>query len=249
MRVVRFAYIAALAALAVLLGAGMALKFTSRLNPSAGPPRLSTLLLNNRAAQRQPQPGASTAIIPAHQPGAAPENRIVAGYNAQADVLELPMASTDFVGDWGGHIHSSLQRVSPDLVGTSPDRVSVIFGRRGDTVFMASELYSSSNQRLVHLPAGRILDSRLAVIEYESEDDQLDYICAHRFRLVDNARMSYRSTVTVYDLHSHKLMGIVRQRATLRRLLTLRQQLEYERPSRYQIPRAEISASDRFGPH
>jgi hypothetical protein len=44
-------------------------------------------------------------------------------------------------------------------------------------------------------------------------------------------------------------MGIVRQRATLRRLLTLRQQLEYERPSRYQIPRDEISASERFGPH
>jgi hypothetical protein len=174
---------------------------------------------------------------------------MVAPLDAQANILELPMASTDFVGDWGGHIHSSLQRVSPDLVGTSPDRVSVYFGRRGDTVFMASELYSSSNQKLVRRPSARIIDTRLAVIEYESEDDQLDYICTHRFRLVDNARMSYRSTVTVYDLHSHKLMGIVRQRATLRRLLTLRQQLEYERPSRYQIPRAEISATERIGPH
>src|SRR5207248_325180 len=137
---------------------------------------------------------------------------------------ELPKASTDFVGDWGGYIRSSLRRVSPYLVGTNPDRVSIIFGRKGNTVFMESELYSSANQKLLHRPVVHIIDPRLAVIAYESADNQLDYMCVHRFMLMDRGRMSYHTRISVYDLHTHQLMGIVTQDAMLRRLRTLREQ-------------------------
>jgi hypothetical protein len=41
----------------------------------------------------------------------------------QANILELPKASSDFVGYWGGYIRSSIQRLSPDLVGASPNTV------------------------------------------------------------------------------------------------------------------------------
>jgi hypothetical protein len=52
----------------------------------------------------------------------------------------------------------------------------------------------------------------------------------------------------VYSRRTHELMGIVRQRATLKRLLTAREQLQFAQPSREQIPRASITASDEFVP-
>jgi hypothetical protein len=83
---------------------------------------------------------------------AGQSSRLFRGDSSQAKILERPKADTDFVGYWGGYVHSSIQRLSPDLIGASPDRVSVVFGRQGDTVFMASELFSAPNQRIMHPP-------------------------------------------------------------------------------------------------
>jgi hypothetical protein len=168
--------------------------------------------------------------------------------SSQANILQLPKASTDFVGYWGGYIDSSVQRLSPDLIGNSPDRVSVVFGRQGDTVFMASELYSSPKQKIVHGPKARIVSARLAIIEYESEDSDLYYIYSHRFRLNGTFSISYRSTIDVYDRNSHRLMGIVTERAALKRLRTPHEQLEFARPGRNQIPRAEVFATAGLEP-
>jgi hypothetical protein len=124
--------------------------------------------------------------------------------------------------------------------------VSVVFGRQGDTVFMTTELYSSPNQKIVHHPKARITSPRLAVVQYESADNDLYYICSHRFSLNDASSINYRSTVDVYGLNSHKLMGVVTERSTLKRLLTPSEQLEFAQPGRNQIPRAYISASSSF---
>jgi hypothetical protein len=167
----------------------------------------------------------------------------------QANILELPKASTDFVGYWGGYIQSSIQRLSPDLVGASPDRVSVIFGRQGDTVFMTSELYTSPKQKIVHQPKARIVPARVAIIEYESADKDLYYVSRDRFQLADPSNINYQGTIDIYDLNSHRLMGIVTQTAVLKRLLTVRQQLRFARPGRNQIPRIEVSAREHFGSH
>jgi hypothetical protein len=171
------------------------------------------------------------------------------GNNPRANILQLPKASTDFVGYWGGYIDSSVQRLSPDLIGNSPNRVSVVFGRQGDTVFMASELYSSPKQKIVHGPRARIVSARLAIVEYESKDNDLYYVCSHRFRLNGTSSISYRSTIDVYDRNSHRLMGIVTERAALKRLRTPHEQLEFARPGLNQIPRAEISARGSFAQH
>jgi hypothetical protein len=160
-----------------------------------------------------------------------------------ADILQLPKANTDFVGYWGGYIHSSIQRLSPDLIGASPDRISVVFGRRDGTVFMASELYSSPKQTIVHRPKARVVGPRLAIVEYESEDNDLYYVYSDRFRLNDASRISYQSTVDVYSRNRRSLMGVVTEHATLKRLRTPREQLEFTRPGPNQIPRVKISAS------
>ncbi len=170
------------------------------------------------------------------------------GNGSQANILQLPKANTDFVGYWGGYIHSSIRRFSPDLIGSSPDRVSVIFGRHGDTVFMTSELYSSLKQKIVQHPKARVVGTRLAFVEYASADNNFYYVCSDRFQLNNAARINYQSTVDVYSLNRRRLMGVVTERATLKRLRTPREQLEFARPGRNEIPRAEISARSSFAP-
>ena len=233
-RLVRFSAVAALMISALAAGTAAALhlaRFPATVAPAI--PAIASI----------------TSTLESPTQDAGQSSGLFAGNTAQANILELPKASTDFVGYWGGYVHSSIRRLSPDLIGTSPDRVSVVFGRRGDTVFMASELYSSPNQKIVRRPNARIAGPRVAIVEYESADNDLYYICDHRFRLKDASSINYRSTVEVYDLNSHRLVGIVTQRATLKRLLTPRAQLPFARPARNQIPRAAISATSGSAGH
>lgn len=167
----------------------------------------------------------------------------------QPNILVLPKASADFVGYWGGYIHSSIQRFNPNLIGKSPDRVSVIFGRDGNTIFMTGELYSSPQQKFAHRPAARVVRARTAIVEYQSSDRELYYSYRHRFELNGPDTISYRSRVDVYDRSSRTLVGIVNGRATLKRLRTPREQREFARPSRLEVPRADIWATAELGPN
>jgi hypothetical protein len=108
------------------------------------------------------------------------------------------------------------------------------------------EVYSSASQKIVHHPVARIVNPRVAIVEYTSEDAELYYSCTHLFQLQTTARINYRSTIDVYERNSQKLVGIVTQRATLKRLLTTHQQLLFARPSLSLIPRAEVQARQRF---
>jgi hypothetical protein len=162
-------------------------------------------------------------------------------------ILELPTASENFVGYWGGYVHSTIQRFDPGLIGTSPERVSVVFGRHEHTVFMTSELYGSANQTFVSGPRARMAGARVAIVEYQAEDHELYYIFSHRFQL--NAKtISYQSRTNVFDCVSHRILGIVVGRAILKPLLTTQDQLRFAHPSQVEIPRTEISASSGLVP-
>jgi hypothetical protein len=233
-----FRFIALIALVSVSLVAGIAAAFRltrPRLHSAVGFHTSDLALVD------------STLVYPSQHAGQS--SSLFRGDSSPAKILELPKADTDFVGYWGGYVHSSIQRLSPDLIGASPDRVSVVFGRQGDTVFMAGELFSAPNQRIMHPPKARLVDARVAIVEYEATDNELYYIYSHRFRLNDASAISYRSTVDLYDLNSHSLVGVVTQRATLKRLLTPRDQVQFARPARNQAPRAEISARGSFARH
>jgi hypothetical protein len=236
MRIVRFITVTALVIISLLAGIGAALRLV-RLHPapSVGLPTLAVTSADSRLTYSSQQTGDSTTSFRA--------------VGQQGNVLELPKASLDFVGYWGGSVHSSIQRLSPDLVGTSPQRVSVIFGRQGDTVFMTSELYASPKQKIVRRPKVRIVSSRLTIIEYESADKELYYVCRDSFRLNDASSISYEGSINIYDLNSHRMMGVVAQTALLKRLLSTREQLEFARPGRGEIPRARVAASEHLGSH
>src|SRR5207245_7827934 len=91
-------------------------------------------------------------LSPVEAPGrqrlaAVPWSQLPSKLDSEFNVLELPKASFDFVGSWGGYTHDT----SPFEV-ESPDHISVVFGRRGNVVFFATQLYSPSDQRIVSKP-------------------------------------------------------------------------------------------------
>ncbi len=162
-------------------------------------------------------------------------------FPASSNVLELPSASLDFVGSWGGFTNSG-----PSLMGVEPDRVSVIFGRRGDVVFFASELYSPSGQKIIGRPRARILSPKESVIEYGSEDAEVQYAYSHRFKLLDSGRMAYRQRVELYDRQTHGLLGTATQHALLRRLQTAGEKRLYSQPSSDDIHRGSVETDKSF---
>ncbi len=233
----RLAYVAGLAAALIL---GVAMVFKSAMGPSSG-------LAVNRFSP--PSRGTSPTLAFAYTQslGLVPSTLPFAADGSESNVLELPKASLDFVGFWGGYTHSTLRSVRPGLLsGENPDRASIIFGRQGDTVFIAGELYSSRSQRILGKPRARVSSPVEAIVHYESDDTELHYDYTCRFTLVDSSRMVYRNVVEVYDRQSGNLIGTVKQTATLRRLLTADEQRRFARPSRHELPQKEISARTSF---
>jgi hypothetical protein len=89
---------------------------------------------------------------------------------------------------------------------------------------------------------------RGAVIEYESEDDEIDYEYSHRFNLLNSRKMAYKETVYLYERHRHHLLEIAEQRSLLKRLTTMDEWRYFARPAPNDIRESEISASRQFPP-
>lgn len=157
---------------------------------------------------------------------------------SSSGVLELPMANPDFVGYWGGFVHNSGALTADDS-----DHVGVVFGRRAGKVFFASDLYSPKDQHILGTPRARMASSKEAVIEYESEDDEIDYRYSHRFRLLDSGRMSYQETVYLYEREEHHLLGIAEHHSLLKRLTTVNEWRFFSRPAPGDVREGEISAT------
>jgi hypothetical protein len=162
---------------------------------------------------------------------------------SSSNVLELPAASLDFVGHWGG-----FTRNTGVPTGHNSGHVAVVFGRRADKVFFESELYSPVGQHILHRPRARMVGSREIVIEYESEDDDINYTYSHRFRLLNSGKIAYKETVYLYERHEHHLLGIAEQRALLKRLTTIDEWRSFSRAGPGEVREGEISASRQLAP-
>jgi hypothetical protein len=169
-----------------------------------------------------------------------PWSQMAPGSGSEPNVLVLPKASFDFVGDWGGYMHTGSSDVE------SPDHVSVVFGRRGDTVFFASRLYTPSDQKILDRPTATIIDRRKVFVTYKGEDEKLDYIYFHRFKLLNSGKIAYNETVECYDRHSHISVGTAGQDATLHRLTTALEERAFAQPSSREILEGELSTSTKI---
>ena len=166
---------------------------------------------------------------------------------SQSNVLELPKASPEFLGVWGAYTHSSVYSVVPGaLVAKGPDRISVTFGREGETVFLASELYTAPNQKVIGRPRAWMSDSTEALIEYEARDPKLYYVYKHRFKLLGSGKIAYSENVNIYDRRSRSLVGIATQHASLKPLTTSDQRRKFARPSPFEVSKGEALADRTF---
>jgi hypothetical protein len=164
--------------------------------------------------------------------------------DARSNVLELPSASADFVGVWGAYTHSTVYSVTPGtLVAKGPDRISVTFGRQGDSVFIASELYTGPHQRIAGKPRASMSSPAQAVVTYTASDDQLDYVYLHRFKLLRSGNLAYSQKVDIYDRRNGKLVGRATQHAVLKRLTTPQEWVNFSRPAPFEVSRGEVSAA------
>jgi hypothetical protein len=170
-----------------------------------------------------------------------PWSQLPSKIDSESNILELPKASFDFVGNWGGYTHDT----TPSGV-DSPDHVSVVFGRRGNIVFFATELYSPSDQRIVNKPRAWITSPKDIRVTYKAEDEQIDYAYVHRFTLLDSGKMSYKETVDLYDRRMHRGVGTDGQRALLRRLTTTTEKRLFARPSSRDVFKSKLSTSKKI---
>ena len=191
------------------------------------------------AAHKIPLP-ASDEISRRPQAASVPWSQLASGLGPEPNVLELPKASFDFVGHWGGYTHTG----SPDV--ESSDHVSVVFGRRGDTVFFASELYTPSDQKILDNPTATMIHRREVFVTYEGQDANLDYIYSHRFKLLTAGKIAYNETVKCYDRRTHSFVGTTGEHAMLHRLTTALEERAFAQPSSGDIFEGELSTSNRM---
>lgn len=172
-------------------------------------------------------------------PALVPWSQLPSMLDSESNVLELPKASFDFIGSWGGYTHDT-----NDVA--SPDHVSIVFGKRGNIVFFATELYSPSDQRIVSRPKAWIVSRKDIRVTYRAEDEQLVYAYVHRFTLLDSGKMSYEETVDLFDRRTHRAVGTAGQRALLRRLTTTSEKRLFAQPSSRDVFKGELSTSKRI---
>jgi hypothetical protein len=170
-----------------------------------------------------------------------PWSQLSSKLDSESNVLELPKASFDFVGSWGGYTHDT----APSEV-ESPDHVSVVFGRRGDTVFFATKLYSPSSQKIVSKPRAWITNAKEVFVTYKAEDEQLDYAYLHRFTLLESGKIAYKETVKLYDRRTQSAVGTAGQHALLSRLTTTLEMRVFAQPSSRDVFKSELSSSKKI---
>jgi hypothetical protein len=161
--------------------------------------------------------------------------------DSEYNILELPKASLDFVGSWGGYTHD----IEPSEV-ESPDHVSVVFGRRGNTAFFATKLYSPSGQRILGRPRARITNPKQVLVMYSAQDEHLDYAYSHRFTLLDSGKIAYEETVELYDRRTGQIAGTDGQHALLERLTTAPERRVFALPSSRDVFKGQLFTSEKI---
>jgi hypothetical protein len=101
-------------------------------------------------------------------------------------------------------------------------------------------------KKILDRPTATIIDRRKVFVTYKGEDEKLDYIYFHRFKLLNSGKIAYNETVECYDRHSHISVGTAGQDATLHRLTTALEERAFAQPSSREILEGELSTSTKI---
>jgi hypothetical protein len=191
----------------------------------------STLEIPQRS-QAMPQKGASQPM----QPG--------------RNVLVIPRASRDFVGEWGGHL--SLTR-SVGIVPASRDSiVSLAFGETGGTVFMQTTAFASRSSQIVKTSAD-VVNPRTIRLKLRGLEMAFRPPIIHKEEL--HLALTAKSTITCLkyvDFYEPGRKVPIASMAYEGKLHLLtpeeRRALTQQVLEKGQIPQQQIESSRRFGP-
>jgi hypothetical protein len=187
--------------------------------------------------------------LPAKQREMLPQVSPVPGAPGQ-NVLVIPRASRDFVGEWGGHLH--LTRVLGDVPASPDSIVSLAFGEREGSVFMQTTAFAGRSSRIVKTSAD-VVNPKTIKLKLKGLETAFDPPLVHKeelhLALTGRNTMNCLKYVDFYAPDSSTPIASLAYEGDLHILSAQeRSALQAQVLQKGQIPQKTIESSRRFGP-
>jgi hypothetical protein len=189
-----------------------------------------------------PAPGGQTQVLP-REPAAAPMRP---GQN----VLVIPRASRDFVGEWGGHLR--LTRVIGMAPASHDSIVSLAFGENNGTVFMQTTAFAGRSSQIVQTSAD-VVNPKTIKLNLKGLEMSFSPPIVHKeelhLALTGKNRMNCLKYVDFYQPGSDVAVASMAYEGDLHILTPQeRRALTEQVLKKGQIPQQQIESSRRFAP-
>jgi hypothetical protein len=204
-----------------------------------------------RAQHIASQRSGTLAVPPAHrQTQELPQAWPPMSVQSHGNVLVIPRASRDFVGEWGGHLHLTravgMAPASPDSI------VSLAFGESKGTVFMETTAFARRSSQIVKTSAD-VVNPRLIELKLKGLEMTFSPPIIHKEEL--HLALTAKNTVTCLKYVDFYKPGDKLPIASMAyegklHLLTAeeRRALTEQVLEKGQIPQKKIESSRRFAP-
>lgn len=206
----------------------------------------------NGSAQQIGHQGSSTLELPplsGKQEQSIPQAPPVPMQPSQ-NVLVIPRASRDFVGEWGGHLH--LTRVLGGVPAMPDSIVSLAFGESNGSVFMQTTAFASRSSRILKTSAD-VVNPKTVKLKLRGLEMAYDPPILHKeelhLALTGKDTMNCLKYVDFYTPGQDTPIASMAYEGNLHLLSPQeRRDLQAQVLSRGQVPQKQIEGSRSFGP-
>jgi hypothetical protein len=183
------------------------------------------------------------------QRGAASRATPVPGAPGQ-NVLIIPRASRDFVGEWGGHLR--LTRTVGEVPPARDAIVSLAFGENGGVVFMQTTAFAARSSRIVNTSAD-VVNPKIIKLKLKGLEMAFNPPIVHQeelhLALIGKDTMNCLKYVDFYESGHDTPIASMAYEGNLHILSEEeRRALRDQVLNRGQVPQKTIEGSRRFGP-
>ncbi|MGO9056730.1 MAG: hypothetical protein ACLQU2_04995 [Candidatus Binataceae bacterium] len=225
-----------------------------RIAPIAGAAALLALLVLGPSgfAQQIGRQGASTLELPpisGKQRQTIPQAPAVPMQPGQ-NVLVIPRASRDFVGEWGGHLR--LTRVLGGVGAAHDSIVGLAFGESNGNVFLQTTAFASRSSQILKTSAD-VVNPKTVKLKLKGLEMAFNPPILHKeelhLALTGKNTMNCLKYVDFYGPDSSTPIASMAYEGNLHLLSDQeRRELEAQVLSKGQVPQKQIEGSRRFGP-
>jgi hypothetical protein len=203
-------------------------------------------------AQQIGQQGSSTLELPpsGRQIKVLPKAPPAAPMQPGRNVLVIPRASRDFVGEWGGHLR--LTRVLGMAPASHDSIVSLAFGESNGTVFMQTTAFASRSSQIIQTSAD-VVNPRTIKVKLKGLETAFRPPIVHKeelhLALTGKDTINCLKYVDFYQPGSDVAIASMAYEGDLHILSPEeRRALTEQVLKKGQIPQKQIESSRRFGP-